>query len=96
MSRTDETRALVLRYVHAWQEPADFDEFRACLADDLVFDAGTTTVTGGDALARQARDTASPWKNVTLLASLFTATKPRSFMRGSTGDPGCEPGWPST
>ena len=71
MTPVEETQALILRYFRSWQEPADFDAFRSCLANDVVFDAGEQSITGADALSDMVRQAASPWKEVDLLAWQF-------------------------
>ncbi len=73
---------LVLRYFQSWQEPADLEEFRACLADNVVFDSPFGKVDGADALTEMVRNTEAPWEGVTLLTSTFDANSGALFYDG--------------
>lgn len=71
MDLTERTQDVVLRYWRSWQDPSDFTAFRSCLADEVVFDSGTQTLSGADALTVAVETTESPWKSVKMLASMF-------------------------
>ena len=75
MSDAKAAELLILKYYQSWLEPTDLAAFRACLADDVVFDGGAMSLVGGDALTDMIRQTGSPWRDVTLLASIFTAER---------------------
>lgn len=82
MSDAKATELVVLEYFQSWQEPTDLAAFRACLADDVVFDSGISTMEGGDALTDMVSRIGSPWRDVTLLASIFTAEGGALFYEG--------------
>jgi hypothetical protein len=83
MQDTQETtRALILRYFHAWQEPADLGEMRGCLADSVVSDVGFAKFSGADQLVQMIEDTGTPWQQVTLLESMFSAQAGTLFYEG--------------
>ncbi len=83
MSDTRETtRAVILRYFNAWQEPADLEDMRACLDDAVVSDLGFTQVQGADKLVAMIEGTGTPWKDVTLLESMFTDRAGALFYEG--------------
>ncbi len=71
MEPTERTKDLVLKYWRSWQDPSDFSTFRSCLADEVVFDSGTHTLSGADELTAAIETAESPWKSVKMLASLF-------------------------
>ena len=83
MSGDESDARLILRYFHSWQEPSDFEEFRACLADDVVFDSNFGVVTGADALTEMVRRNESPWEDVTLLGSIFSDGSGALFYDGT-------------
>lgn len=73
MSDTQETtRAVILRYFNAWQEPADLDDMRACLDDAVISDLGFTQINGAEQRVGMIGQTGTPWKKVTLLESIFS------------------------
>lgn len=82
MGFTDETKKLILKYFHSWQEPLDINEFRRCLDDNVVFDAGNMKIEGGDKLVEMIKSTESPWKDVTLLESMFQENQGTIFYEG--------------
>ncbi|MDX1520819.1 MAG: nuclear transport factor 2 family protein [Anaerolineae bacterium] len=88
MDAAEATKTLVLRYFEAWQEPADFDELRRCLADHARFDVGHLVIEDGDALPALIAQSGSPLHGVTLIKSLFLPDQAVLFYDGyekSTG-----------
>ncbi len=83
MNASERTEALVLKYWRSWQEPADFRALRTCLADDVVFDTGTQTLSGAEQFTEAVETTESPWKAVTMLASIFDAEQAAIFYEGT-------------
>ncbi|MEM7443560.1 MAG: nuclear transport factor 2 family protein [Pseudomonadota bacterium] len=81
---------LILDYFHSWQEPSDFDAFRACLADDIAFDGGAMKIEGADALTDMIKQTGSPWQDVTLLASIFNEDGGALFYDGAEKQSGTQ------
>jgi hypothetical protein len=77
------TRELVLKYFHSWRDPVDSRAFRSCLSDDVLFDNGQASVSGADELTRRVGATASPWKDVVLLASTFEDSQAALFYEGT-------------
>lgn len=71
------------RYFQSWQEPADWEEFRSCLGDDVVFDPGGASIQGADQLTEMLRASESPWREVELLASLFGDDSAALFYEGT-------------
>ena len=80
----EQIEAIVMRYFHAWQEPADWSAYRDCLAPDVVFDpGGGVEIRGPDELTSMLESTESPWKDVTLLASAFSDDSGALFYEGT-------------
>ncbi len=82
MAQTERTRDIVLKYWRSWQDPADFTAFRSCLSDEVVFDSGTHTLSGADALNSAVETTESPWKSVKMLAAMFGAEEASILYEG--------------
>ncbi len=82
MDPTERTQDIVLRYWRSWQDPSDFTAFRSCLADEVVFDSGTHTLSGADNLTAAVETTESPWKSVKMLASMFGAEEASILYEG--------------
>ncbi len=82
MDSPERTKELVLRYWRSWQDPSDFAAFRSCLADEVVFDSGTHTLSGADVLTAAVETTESPWKSVKMLASMFGAEEAAILYEG--------------
>ena len=82
MSDEEQSRQLVLRYFNSWQQPANFDEMRSYLADNLIFDAGFHHLEGGDAFAEFCKNAGSPWEDVDLLATIFKDNEATLFYEG--------------
>ena len=79
-----DVHALVMRYFNAWQEPTDWDAFRACLHDEVVFDpGGGHMIRGADALMDMLAATESPWRDVELLASTYSDGDAALFYEGT-------------
>ena len=79
------SRELVLKYFHSWQEPADFDEMRSYLDDHVIFDGGEMMkITGGDAFQQMISASPDPWSEVILLKSYFGDTEAVLFYHGKT------------
>lgn len=81
--KADQTKELVLKYFHSWQQPSDFEEMRSYLADDLKFDGGIFTANSAEELMAIIKQTASPWKDVHLLGSLFSEGEATIFYEGT-------------
>ncbi len=60
------TEELILKFWNSWQQPADWNEMRSCLADDYQFDAGMFKCSNGDEAVAIAQ-MGNPWKEVELL-----------------------------
>ena len=79
-----DTKELVLRYFESWQEPADWKAFAESLAPDVVFDpGGGVEIRGRDALSSMLESTESPWRDVTLLESIFASDSAALFYEGT-------------
>ncbi len=79
------TKDLVLNYFNSWQEPADFDEMKSYLADDVTFDGGDMMkITGSEALKQVISANPDPWSKVTLLRSYFGDDEAILFYQGKT------------
>ena len=61
-----------MSYFESWHEPSDFELMRTFLADDAFFDAGFFSIRGADKFVEMLKATESPWKDITLLGSIFT------------------------
>ena len=83
MNSLAKSEELILRYFHSWQEPADYDEFRSCISDNLIFDSNMAKIEGGDVLTEFVRSNESPWEDVKLLGSLFLDSKAALFYEGT-------------
>ena len=88
MSASQKSKILVLKYFHSWQEPADYDEFRSCIADNVVFDSNMAKIEGGDVLTEFVRSNESPWEDVNLLGSVFLDSKAALFYEGTVKESG--------
>ncbi len=88
MATVSHTKQVVLKYFHSWQEPADFDGMKSCLADDVVFDAGILKIIGAENLCNEVKKTAPPWKDVELLKSLFLESQAVLFYEGTDKNSG--------
>ena len=75
-------KELVLKYFHSWQEPADFEELASCLADGFRIDAGFFAFADRDSFIAFLRSNPAPWKEVTLLASIFSEDKSAILYEG--------------
>jgi hypothetical protein len=78
----DETQKLILKYFYSWQEPLNINEFRECLDENVLFDAGNMKMEGSDKLADMIKSTESPWKDVTLLESMVQENQGIIFYEG--------------
>jgi len=83
MNITEKSKDLVLRYFNSWQEPADYEEFRSCISDNLIFDSNLAKIEDGDVLTEFVRSNESPWEDVKLLGSLFLDSKAALFYEGT-------------
>lgn len=84
------TREIVLKYFHAWQAPSDWEAFRSCLAENVVFNSGGGDLVGADALLSMIRDAATPWKEVKLVSSLFQDGEVALMYDGVAEDTGAK------
>lgn len=67
MSTVDQTRDVILRYWKSWQTQ-DWDTMRNSLADEVIFGGQTVSAEQIVAMSKQG----NPWRNVTMVSSLFT------------------------
>ncbi len=67
------TKEITLRYFNAWQEPADFNELSVYLADSFKIDAGVFEFDNKKEFIKFLKANHTPWKDVKLLASIFSA-----------------------
>lgn len=88
MNSTEKSKDLVLRYFNSWREPADYEEFRSCISDNLIFDSNLAKIEGGDVLTEFVRSNESPWEDVKLLGSLFLDSKAALFYEGTAKNSG--------
>ena len=88
MSTSQETEQIVLSYFKSWHEPADFAAMRVLLADNAHFDAGFFSIHGADKFVEMLEATESPWKDVELLGSIFTADKASLMYKGTDKNTG--------
>ncbi len=82
MSKTEATKELILKYWRSWQQPSDFDEMRACLADDAKIDGGMFSLDSADAFRTMVEANNSPWRDVKMLDSVFTENTGAIFYEG--------------
>ncbi len=65
------TQTLVLKYFHSWQEPADLEEMRECLAADLYINSGFFRFETRDAFIEFLEQNHAPWKEVKLISGFY-------------------------
>lgn len=75
------SQANVMRYFQSWHEPADVDLFQSSLHEHvrfrqlLILSSGGIALVCARALASLLRQSASAWRNVSLLKSLFLSNQ---------------------
>lgn len=74
--------ALVLKYFHSWQVPADFDELSSCLSNTFSIDAGFFSFTDKERFISFLKENPTPWKEVNLISSMYTSNRAAMLYEG--------------
>jgi len=73
---------LVLKFWNSWQQPADWEEMRSCLADNYQFDAGMFHCKNAEEAVGIAQ-MGNPWKEVKLLDIVCTEDQAAIIYQGT-------------
>lgn len=75
---SEDTKSLILKYWNSWQKK-DWQAMRECLAETIVF--------GGNPMPSEQlvvmSENGTPWKNVTMIDSQFSANKGSILYEGT-------------
>ncbi len=74
--------SLVMKYFNSWQSPTDFEEMADCLTPTMTIDAGIFHFDNREAFVNFCTQNPTPWKEVTLLSSIYSDGKAAIMYEG--------------
>lgn len=79
----DQTKELILRYFHSWQQD-DYSTLRECLDDDFEVNLNGLTINNADTFVKIS-ESGDAWQEVTLIDAIYTDDKAAIMYEGING-----------